>query len=177
MGRQCGGWTISWQGQAGPVTDGTTILQALTQALPGAVGLAADAAIPAGARTAVVVIGEEPYAEMMGDKKSLDLAPSDVALVTRMKAAGLRVVVVLVSGRPMMLEPVLAKADAIVAAWLPGTEGAGVADVLVGRYNPTGRLSHTWPRSMAQIPVNVGPDDEPPAASPLFAYGFGLSYK
>lgn len=77
----------------------------------------------------------------------------------------------------MIIEPILADADAIVAAWLPGTEGDGVADVLFGSYNPTGKLSHTWPRSMEQIPINVGPNGEKPRAVPLFEYGFGLRYR
>ncbi len=64
-----------------------------------------------------------------------------------------------------------------MAAWLPGTEGDGIADVLFGRYRPTGKLSHTWPRTMTQIPINVGPKGEPPAGSPLFEYGFGLTYE
>jgi beta-glucosidase len=84
---------------------------------------------------------------------------------------------VLLSGRPMILEPILPHADALVAAWLPGTEGDGIADVLFGKYNPTGRLGHTWPRSMSQIPINVGPNGEQPADEPLFRYGFGLSYR
>jgi beta-glucosidase len=92
------------------------------------------------------------------------------------KQSGLPTVVVLISGRPMILEPILGSADAIVAAWLPGTEGDGVADVLFGKYNPTGKLGHTWPASMAQIPINVGPKGEKPNATPLFPYGFGLSY-
>ena len=80
--------------------------------------------------------------------------------------------VVLVTGRPMILDSILADADAIVAAWLPGTEGAGVADVLFGDYKPTGKLSYSWPRSMAQVPVNVGDAKY----DPLFPFGFGLTY-
>jgi beta-glucosidase len=76
----------------------------------------------------------------------------------------------------MILEPILADADAILAAWLPGTEADGVADVLFGKYAPTGVLSHTWPKSMAQIPINVGPKGEKPSQTPLFEYGFGLRY-
>jgi beta-glucosidase len=79
---------------------------------------------------------------------------------------------VLISGRPLILEPILGDADAIVAAWLPGTEGAGVADVLFGDYAPSGKLSHSWPRSNSQIPINWGD----PSYSPLFPYGYGLTY-
>jgi beta-glucosidase len=178
LGMQCGGWTISWQGSKGPITEGTTILQAIRRALPNArIIHAAAGEPPTGAQAAVVVIGEPPYAEMQGDRKNLELDPADVAQVKRVKAAGLKTVVVLLSGRPLILEPILADADAIVAAWLPGTEGDGVADVLFGRYRPTGKLSHTWPRSMSQIPTNVGPGGQKPAESPLFEYGFGLSYR
>jgi beta-glucosidase len=83
--------------------------------------------------------------------------------------------VVLISGRPLILEPILDDVDALVAAWLPGTEGDGIADVLFGSYNPTGKLSVTWPRSMAQMPINVGVNGERPPDA-LFDYGFGLSY-
>jgi beta-glucosidase len=85
--------------------------------------------------------------------------------------------VVLFSGRPIILDLILADADAIVAAWLPGTEGDGIADVLFGRYRPTGRLSHTWPKAMSQIPINVGPRGEKPAEAPLFEFGFRLQYR
>jgi len=178
IGMQCGGWTISWQGASGRTTDGTTVLEAVRKALPkGRVDYSAAGEPAAGARAAIVVIGEKPYAEMEGDRKSLDLDPADVALVKRVKASGTRTVVVLFSGRPIILDPILADADAIVAAWLPGTEGDGIADVLFGRYRPTGRLSHTWPKAMSQIPINVGPRGGKPAEAPLFEFGFGLQYR
>ena len=178
VGLQCGGWTITWQGSAGPITEGTTILQAIRNAAPrSTVSYSRTGNVAKGARVAVVVIGEAPYAEGKGDRTDLALDPADVALVRKVKASGLPTVVVLVSGRPMILEPILPHADAIIAAWLPGTEGDGVADVLFGPYNPTGKLSHTWPRSMAQIPINVGPDGEKPKDVPLFEYGFGLRYR
>jgi len=120
----------------------------------------------------VVVIGEGPYAEGAGDTGSLLLSDQAVQAVRNVKQAGIPVVVVLISGRPMILGEVLDLADAVVAAWLPGTEGQGVADVLFGDYNPTGRLSFSWPRSMDQIPINAGDK----GYDPLFAYGFGLSY-
>jgi beta-glucosidase len=119
-----------------------------------------------------VVIGEKPYAEMNGDRRDLHLAPEDVAAVENMKAAGTPVVVVLLSGRPMILDNVIDKADAFIAAWLPGTEGDGVADVLFGDYKPTGKLSFSWPRTMAQIGVHQGDA----GYDPLFKYGYGLSW-
>ncbi len=126
----------------------------------------------AGADVAVVVIGETPYAEGVGDREELSLAPEDVAAVDNLKRAGVPVVAVLVTGRPLIIEPVLAACDAVVAAWLPGTEGQGVADVLFGDHRPTGKLSFSWPRTNAQLPVNVG--DRP--YDPLFKYGYGLTY-
>ena len=125
---------------------------------------------------AVIVIGEKPYAEMKGDRQDLQLAPEDVQVVKTAKKVGVPVVVVLFSGRPLILEPILGDLDALVAAWLPGTEGDGIADVLFGTYNPTGKLSVTWPRSMADVPTNVGPKGEKPPGA-LFDYGFGLSYR
>lgn len=177
IGIQSGGWTISWQGEPGPIVPGTTILEGIRAAAPTAkVTYAREGDVPAGAQVAIVVIGEFPYAEMKGDRESLALDAEDVAAVKRAQASGVPTVVVLVSGRPMILEPILEAADAIVAAWLPGSEGAGVADVLFGAYRPTGKLGHTWPASMAQIPINVSPTGEPPRAKPLFDYGFGLTY-
>ena len=178
IGIQSGGWTIAWQGSAGSIVPGTTILQGIRNAAPKAtVTYSRLGDVPKGAQAAVVVIGELPYAEMKGDRVSLELDPDDVATVKKVKQSGLPTVVVLISGRPMILEPILDVADAIVAAWLPGSEGDGVADVLFGKYNPSGKLSHSWPKSMAQIPINVGPKGEKPKESPLFEYGFGLSYR
>ena len=176
IGLQSGGWTISWQGSRGPVTSGTTVLEAIRNAAPRAtVSHAPDGRVARDATAAVIVIGEEPYAEMKGDRRDLALDPADVAAVRNAKAAGVPVIVVLFSGRPLILEPILDQLDALIAAWLPGSEGDGIADVLFGVTNPTGRLSVTWPKSMAQIPLNVGPGGEKPAGA-LFDYGFGLSY-
>jgi beta-glucosidase len=172
LGRQCGGWTITWQGRTGPVIrGGMTILTALRQALAGKteVTFSADGSGAAGADAAVVVIGELPYAEMKGDRKNLGLAPEDVALVKKVKEGGVPTVTVLLSGRPLILGPALAASDALVAAWLPGTEGQGVADILLGEHKPTGKLPHTWPRSMEQVPYRSG------SGEPLFPYGFGLT--
>jgi len=174
IGNQCGGWTIDWQGKSGPIVPGgTTILAALKAAAKGGeVTFSADGTGAAGADVGVVVVGEKPYAEFFGDRESLALDPDDLAAIANVKKAGIPVVVVVVSGRPLILGDALGQADAVVAAWLPGTEGQGVADVLFGDYKPTGKLSFTWPRTMAQIPINVGDA----AYDPQFPYGFGLSY-
>ncbi len=175
LGNQCGGWTISWQGASGAVTTGgTTILQSIRSAVSPRtqVTYAKDGAGAAGADIGIVVVGETPYAEFSGDRDDLGLSADDLAAVANVKRQGIPVVVVLLSGRPLIIDAVLKDADAFVAAWLPGTEGQGVADVLFGDYRPTGKLSHSWPRSMAQIPINVGDA----RYDPLFKYGYGLSY-
>jgi beta-glucosidase len=175
LAHQCGGWTIDWQGGSNASKiGGTTLLAALrSAAAQGAqVTYSKDGAGASGADVGVVVVGETPYAEFKGDRDDLTLAKEDLEAIATVKKAGIPVVVVLISGRPMILGYALAQADALVAAWLPGTEGQGVADVLFGDYKPTGKLSFTWPRSMSQIPINVG--DKP--YDPLFPYGFGLTY-
>jgi beta-glucosidase len=174
IGNQCGGWTITWQGSSGAITTGTTVLQGIRAALlgGGTASYTRDGSGAAGASAGVVVIGETPYAEGLGDRDDLSLTAADVEAVRAVKRARVPTVVVLISGRPLILDPILRDADAIVAAWLPGTEGAGVADVLFGDYAPTGKLSHSWPRSMAQIPINLGD----PGYDPLFPYGYGLTY-
>ena len=175
IGNQCGGWTISWQGSSGGVTTGgTTILKAIrdTVSTGGNVTYSKDGSGAKGANVGIVVVGETPYAEMFGDRDNLALAPEDLAAIENMKGAGIPVVVVLLSGRPLIINDALARADAFVAAWLPGTEGQGVADVLFGNYKPTGKLSFTWPRSTDQIPINYGDA----RYDPLFKYGFGLSW-
>jgi beta-glucosidase len=175
LGRQCGGWTISWQGGSGPVTTGTTILAAIRDAVgpKTEVTFSADGAGAAGAEAAVVVVGEEPYAEFKGDREDLGLSRDALETVARVKAAGVPVAVVLISGRPLALGETLEAADALLAAWLPGSEGQGVADVLFGDHPPTGRLPMSWPRTAAQMPLNVG--DSP--YDPLFPYGYGLKYE
>lgn len=175
IGNQTGGWTIAWQGQSGNVTTGgTTILTAIRRAVSPQtqVTYTRDGTGAAGADVAVVVIGEKPYAEFEGDRTDLSLDAEDRIAINNLKAAGVPVVVVLVSGRPMILDGVIDQADAFVAAWLPGTEGDGVADVLFGRYKPTGRLPYTWPRAMQQLPLNGHDRNE----HPLFPLGYGLSY-
>jgi beta-glucosidase len=175
IGNQCGGWTIDWQGKSGDVTPGgTTVLAAIKQAASKGtqVTFSKDGTGAAGATVGVVVIGERPYAEGNGDRADLALAKEDVDAVANMKAAGIPVVVILYSGRPMILGNVLDQADAVVAAWLPGTEGEGIADVLFGDFKPTGKLSFAWPRSMAQVAKHPGDKEY----DPLFAFGYGLSY-
>ncbi len=176
LGIQCGGWTIAWQGKTGNVMrGGTTLLAAVRQAVgPNTeVTHSADGSGVAGADAVIVVIGERPYAEMRGGRKDPSLPQADLSVLKTAQEAGVPVVTVVFSGRPVLLGPVLESSDAVLAAWLPGTEGHGIADVLLGDVKPTGKLPHTWPRSMDQVPCNV---DDGTAKDPLFPYGFGLTY-
>jgi beta-glucosidase len=176
LGNQCGGWTISWQGASGNdvTTGGTTILAAIRNAVsPNTqVTFSRDGTGAAGATVGIVAIGETPYAEGKGDRADLALALEDAAAVTNMKDAGIPVVALIVSGRPLVLGGVLDQVDGLIAVWLPGTEGGGVADVLFGDYRPTGKLPFTWPKSMAQVPLSVAAAN----GGPLFPLGYGLSY-
>ncbi len=173
LGVQCGGWSVGWRGRRGSWTSGTTIRAALEQALgAGRLDFSTDGSGAARADLVVAVVGEDPYAEGSGDRARLELAPADRALIATAKQAGKPLVVVLLAGRPLILGDVLDAASAVVLAWLPGTEGAGVADVLSGAAKPVGKLPCTWPRTMAQIPINVGDS----GYDPLFPYGFGLSW-
>ena len=175
IGHQSGGWTITWQGGSGDITPGTTILEGIraTVAPSATVTFQPDGfGIDSSYDVAVAVVGEQPYAEGEGDRPNgLGLSSGDLATIDRLRAAGVPVVVVLVSGRPMDIADRLAQWDGLVAAWLPGTEGQGVADVLFGLVEPTGKLPMTWMRSVAQQPINDGDGQDP-----LFPYGFGLTY-
>lgn len=176
IGLQSGGWTISWQGKAGAITKGTTILEGIKQVASTAtvdhvVAPSAADVTGKGYEAAIVVVGEQPYAEGAGDNGTLTLSAADQNTVNNV-CSNVKCVVVLVSGRPMIVNDQLAKSSAFVAAWLPGSEGAGVADVLFGDKNFKGKLSFSWPKSVAQLPLNVGDA----TYDPLFAYGFGLTY-
>jgi beta-glucosidase len=177
IGNQCGGWTIRWQGQSGNVTSGgTTVLEAIKAAVSQKteVTYSLDGSEAAGAAMGIVVVGEQPYAEGVGDRSDLSLDEEDIHSINNVKNAGIPVVVLLISGRPLIIEEALPLADAFMVAFLPGTEGQGIVDVLFGNYKPTGKLSFSWPKSMDQLPLNInGPKDR---YNPLFPYGYGLTY-
>jgi beta-glucosidase len=177
VGHQCGGWTLTWQGGSGPTVPGTSIIDGIREVVgsAGTVDFAADGVGADGHDVAIVVIGEEPYAEFRGDRPAPDtlgLGDDDLRVAERVAASGVPTVAVLVSGRPLVITGQLAHWNALVVAWLPGTEGGGVADVLFGEATPTGKLPHSWPRSAEQVPINIGDADY----DPLFPYGFGLGY-
>jgi beta-glucosidase len=179
MGNQAGGWTLTWQGQSGQhIIPGTTILDGIRQDARGDVTYSKDATapVPPGA-TGIVVVGETPYAEGQGDvggpkHLTMQLTAADKAAVDTVCAQAARCVVVVVSGRPLIIDPAqLGEIDGLVAGWLPGSEGTGVADTLFGIRPFTGRLPVTWPRTLAQEPINVGDADY----DPLYPYGYGLT--
>jgi beta-glucosidase len=173
LGMQCGGWTVDWQGGHGNLTQGgTTILEAIRRTVSPAteVTFSPAASHVNGADAVVTVVGESPYAEMKGDRSHLDLSEKDLDLIKRARAGGAPVVTLLLSGRPLVLHSALADSSAFLAAWLPGSEGSGVADVLFGDYPPTGKLPRPWPENNGHLRA----DD--PNAQPLFPAGFGLTY-
>lgn len=177
IGIQSGGWTIEWQGAEGAITQGTTILQAIEAAV------SADTAVtynefgrfedlPAGeAIVCIGVVGERPYAEGIGDSADLLLPVSDLRVLNRMEETCDQLVVILISGRPLIIADRIDSWDALVAAWLPGTEGQGVADVLFGERPFTGKLPYTWPRTIDQLPFDFANLDQNEV---LFPFGYGL---
>lgn len=176
IGLQCGGWTIEWQGKAGDITPGTTLLAALKKTVSESTTIRYNAAGEFGqddrkAEVGLVVLSEAPYAEGEGDRADLTLPPADMALIEQVKPHCNKLVVILFSGRPLIISEQVRQCDAFIAAWLPGTEGQGMADVLFGDNPFTGKLAYTWPRSMAQVPLKAlleGGDE------PLFPFGYGL---
>lgn len=183
-GLQCGGWTNGWQGSiTNNITGATSIQAGFDEVASGARVTSADAA-----GTIVYVIGEVPYAEWYGDFRNGDFnnkiiteasytgvsfgtTDSYISQIKTWQAAGHKVAVVFITGRPLPITSLIEAADAFVVAWLPGSEGAGVADVLFGKVNPTGKLPHTWPKDASQIPINEGD-----GKTGLYPYGYGLTY-
>ncbi len=170
LGMQCGGWTISWQGDHGPITAGTTILEGIRATVSDEtkISYSADGTVPDGTDIGIVVIGESPYAEGQGDDAELNLSENDLMTLKNMKSTGIPIVVIMISGRPLMITEYLKDWNAFMAAWLPGTEGQGIADILFGDYPATGQLSYTWPRNLDQLPLSkTNLHDEP-----LFPFGY-----
>jgi beta-glucosidase len=176
IGNQSGGWTVSWQGSSGAITPGTTILAGIKKVAPDAtVTYSKDASADmAGSDVGVVVVGERPYAEGVGDigngRADLSLSAADRAAIDKVCAA-MKCAVLVVSGRPQLLDPAqFDHVQAVVASWLPGTEGTGVAEPLFGDKPYSGRLPVSWPRTMAQEPINVGDA----SYDPQYPFGWGL---
>lgn len=164
VGLQCGGWTIEWMGSAGAITPGTTILEGMQEVAGDSAEIIYDKDGNFGdmkVSTAFVVVGEEPYAEGMGDRTDLHIAPDQVEMIKRVRQNCDKLVVMVLSGRPLIISDWVDEVDGLIAGWLPGTEGGGVADLLFGDKPFSGTLRYTWPRSMEQIPL--GTDDGQPA--------------
>ncbi|CAN6286827.1 unnamed protein product [Urochloa humidicola] len=180
LGNQCGGWTIKWQGEAGNNLTGvgTTILEAVKKAVSKGTAVEyaerpdKDDLAKEEYEYAVVAVGEPPYAETAGDNQNLTI-PAPGPEVIKDVCGVVKCVVLLVSGRPLVVEPYVDYMDALVAAWLPGTEGQGVTDVLFGDYGFTGKLPRTWFKSVDQLPMNYGDK----RYDPLFPFGYGLTTK
>lgn len=174
LGYQCGGWTMKWQGASGNITAGTTILEGLKEVAPEGTEILYTGSSKnfKDADHIILVLGEKPYAEWEGDKTNIEIDSRQKRLIYQAKESGKKVTVILVSGRPMVITDELESIDALVAAFLPGTEGAGVADIVFGNVKPTGTLPFSWPKSNDLIPVNF--DTNPEDA--LFSYGHGLTY-
>ncbi|KAG0558919.1 hypothetical protein KC19_10G064500 [Ceratodon purpureus] len=176
IGLQCGGWTMSWQGSQGATTKGTTILAGIRQSVSKNTEVVYQYNPPTGYAKgkgfeyAIVVVGEKPYAEIQGDNLNNLNMPSPYPALIKDTCSNIPCVVVMISGRPLVVEPYLGYMNAFVAAWLPGSEGRGVAEVLFGNYEFTGRLSRTWFRNVGQLPMNVGDR----YYNPLFPFGFGM---
>ncbi|KAK7300355.1 hypothetical protein RJT34_11199 [Clitoria ternatea] len=177
LGYQCGGWTVTWQGLGGNnLTVGTTILDAIKQTTDPATTVVYNENPDSNFiksnkfSYAIVVVGEQPYAETFGDSLNLTIAEPGPSTITNV-CESIKCVVILITGRPVVIQPYLSKIDALVAAWLPGTEGQGVADLLFGDYGFTGKLARTWFKTVDQLPMNVGDKHY----DPLFPFGFGLS--
>jgi beta-glucosidase len=192
MGKQTGGWTISWQGTGNSRADfpnGQTIFEGIAEKVKsggGTATLSVDGAFRRKPDAAIVVFGENPYAEFAGDRDNLAFEPGDahdLRLLQALHAKGIPVIGVFLSGRPMYVTREINASDAFVAAWLPGSEGGGIADMLFRNTDGSvthdfrGKLSYSWPRGPMQTPLNVpGHFDADAPYDPLFAFGYGLDY-
>jgi beta-glucosidase len=172
IGLQCGGWTIEWQGSRGAITTGTTLREAIAETVSPdtSVVYQPDGEFGDGdlGEVGIVVVGEPPYCEGEGDRDDLSLSVEEIELVRRVRQRCSQLVLVIYSGRPLIIGDVLDLCDAIVASWLPGTEAQGIADVLFGIEPFSGRLPYEWPRTMEQVRSRNG-------VAPLFPLSYGLT--
>jgi beta-glucosidase len=176
VGLQSGGWTVEWQGFSGALEGGTSILEGLAAATDAEIvhdRFGKFEQVEGNAEIGIVVMGERPYAEGQGDRA--DLTISDT-LIARMRERADKVIVILITGRPLVITEALPLADAWVVAWLPGSEGAGIADVLFGTDDFTGKLPFSWQRTMEQLPFDYDNLPTEGCAAPLFPFGYGLTY-
>jgi beta-glucosidase len=177
LGIQSGGWTIEWQGKEGNIIPGRTILGGLQEVAPlTKVTYDRNGNFSERGTVGIVVVGEIPYAEGHGDSATLALSPFDLRLTGKVRGQVDRLIVIVMAGRPVILTDILPQADAVIMAWLPGGEGAGVADVLFGKRGFTGKLPVTWPRAVTQLPFDLAQVNSLTGeASPLYPFGYGLN--
>jgi beta-glucosidase len=183
-GLQSGGWTVNWQGMTENYAGATTILEGIKKFSSQEVLYDPDGSADLdNLDVAVIVVGETPYAEFMGDiggvmnKYQHTLTPEHQRLIDIYTTKGIKTVVVLISGRPLVVTKQLEQVDAFVAAWFPGSEGDGIAEVLFGDYDFKGKLPHSWPKSEEDYQGKYGPNFWDGSIEPLFRLGFGLNYK
>jgi len=182
-GLQSGGWTIAWQGGKENYVGATTILEGIQKVAEGTVvydpkgkGNNSDADV------AIIVVGETPYAEFFGDvgdgkgAYQLTLSETHQKYINTYTNKGTKVIVLMISGRPLVVTNQIEQSDAFIAAWLPGSEGDGIAEVLFGDYNFKGKLPHSWPKSVNDFKGKFGPNFWDKSITPLFPFGYGLSY-
>jgi beta-glucosidase len=182
-GLQSGGWTVAWQGVQENYSGATTILEGIQNIAKGEVIYDANATGNyTDADVVIIVVGETPYAEFMGDigdgkgSHQLTMSKKHQKYIDAYTGQGPQIVVVLISGRPLVTTYQIHQSDAFIAAWLPGSEGGGIAEVIFGDYNFTGRLPHSWPRSVEDFKGEFGPNFWDDSIVPLFRYGYGLRY-
>jgi len=181
-GLQSGGWTVNWQGMTENYAGATTILEGIRKFSKGEVVYNKDGSGNDDADIAVIVVGETPYAEFFGDiggvmnKYQLTLTEAHQTLIDTYASKGIKTVVVFISGRPLVVTKQLEQVDAFVAAWFPGSEGVGIAEVLFGEYDFKGKLPHSWPKSEEDYQGKYGPNFWDGSIEPLFPIGFGLRY-
>lgn len=172
IGLACGGWTIEWLGSTGAITEGTTLLQGLHSLTDGEIAYSAEGNFIGTANVGILVLAEHPYAEGNGDTENLHILPEEKALVEKVREHCETLILIMYSGRPRVITDIVDMCDAIVAAWLPGSEAAALADVLYGDVPFTGKLSFSWMRDMSQVPLAALKDSED---EPLYPFGQGLS--
>jgi beta-glucosidase len=182
-GLQSGGWTVNWQGTSENYKGATSILEGIKQKAKGIVIYDKDGSLlHEDADLAIIVVGETPYAEFFGDighesnTRKLTLTKKHQSYINNYAKKGIQTVVILVSGRPLVVTQQINKATAFVAAWLPGSEGHGIAEVLFGEHNFKGKLPHSWPKFVKDFNGKYGPNFWDNSIKPLFPFGYGLEY-
>ena len=182
-GLQSGGWTLSWQGTAKNYKGATTILEGIQMKSNGKVVYDKDASAKHfDADIAIVVVGETPYAEFFGDighesnTRKLVLTEEHQKYINTYAKQGIKTIVILISGRPLVVTKQIKQSNAFIAAWLPGSEGHGIAEVLFGDFNFSGKLPHSWPKSINDFDQKYGPNFWDTSIKPLYPIGYGLTY-